>query len=111
MECSDHFPFSFRCFITCFDFGNFFDTSISFLYLLWLNDFLWFPKCSLNIFLNEPSEGFCLYPVMSKITWKIIRICCSNNPNSKRFLLCFNEKYKIATFNEDKHLQTQVSIN
>ena len=32
-----------------------------------------------------------------KITWKIIRICSSYNPNSKNCLLCLNEKYKIAT--------------
>ena len=32
-----------------------------------------------------------------KITWKVIRICCSYNPNSKHCLLCLNEKYKIAT--------------
>ena len=28
----------------------------------------------------------------SKFTWKIIRICCSYNPNTKRCLLCLNEK-------------------
>ena len=32
-----------------------------------------------------------------KITWKIDRICRSYNPNSKRCLLCLNEKYEIAT--------------
>ena len=31
-----------------------------------------------------------------KITWKIIRICLSYNPNSMRCLLCLNEKYDIA---------------
>ena len=34
----------------------------------------------------------------AKITWKIIRICCSYNPNSKRCLLCLNEKYEIAKY-------------
>ena len=32
-----------------------------------------------------------------KITWKIIRICRSYNPNSKSCLLYVNEKYEIAT--------------
>ena len=36
-----------------------------------------------------------------KITWKIIRICRSYNPNSKRCLLCLNEKYEIATYKGD----------
>ena len=33
-----------------------------------------------------------------KITWKIIRICRSYNPNSRRCLLYLNEKYEIATY-------------
>ena len=33
-----------------------------------------------------------------KITWKIIRICRSYYPNSKRCLLCLNEKYEIAIY-------------
>ena len=33
-----------------------------------------------------------------KIIWKVIRICCSFNPNSKRCLFCLNEKYEIATY-------------
>ena len=33
----------------------------------------------------------------SKITRKIIRICPFYNPNSKRCLLCLNEKYETAT--------------
>ena len=36
-----------------------------------------------------------------KIAWKIIRICCSYNPNSKPWLLCLNEKYEIATYKGD----------
>ena len=35
-----------------------------------------------------------------KITWKIITICRPYNPNSKRCLLCLNEKYEIATCKE-----------
>ena len=35
------------------------------------------------------------------ITRKIIRICRAYNPNSKRCLLCLNEKYGIATYKED----------
>ena len=31
------------------------------------------------------------------ITCKIVRICRSYNPNSKRCLLCLHEKYEIAT--------------
>ena len=31
-----------------------------------------------------------------KITWKIIRICCFCNPNSKHCFLCLNEIYGIA---------------
>ena len=33
-----------------------------------------------------------------KITWNIIRLYRSYNPNSKRCLLCLNEKYKTATY-------------
>ena len=33
--------------------------------------------------------------------WKIDRICCSYNPNSKHCLLCLNEKYEIATYKGD----------
>ena len=36
-----------------------------------------------------------------KITWKIIRMCCSLNPNSKCCLLCLNEKYEIAIHKGD----------
>ena len=46
-----------------------------------------------------------------KITWKIIRICPSYNPNSKRCLLCLNEKYEIATYKEDKLLNKRTEIN
>ena len=35
-----------------------------------------------------------------KMTWKIIRICHSYNPDSKRCLLCLNEKYEIASTKE-----------
>ena len=36
-----------------------------------------------------------------KITWKIIPICCSYNPNSNHCLLCLKEKYEIATYRGD----------
>ena len=39
-----------------------------------------------------------------KITWKIIRICRSYNPNSKRCLLCLHENYEIATYKGDNLL-------
>ena len=41
----------------------------------------------------------------SKITWKIIRICSSYNPNSKRCLLRLNEKYEIATYKGEKKIE------
>ena len=40
---------------------------------------------------------------------KIIRICRSDNPKSKRFLLRLNEKYKIATY-KDKILNKRTKI-
>ena len=45
-----------------------------------------------------------------KITWKIIRICCSYKPNSKRCLLCLNEKYKIATYKGDNFSNKRIEI-
>ena len=45
-----------------------------------------------------------------KITWKIIRICRSYNPNSKRCLLCLNEKYEIATYKGDNVLNKRTEI-
>ena len=45
-----------------------------------------------------------------KITWKIIRICPSYNPNSKRCLLCLNEKYEIATFKGNNLLNKRTEI-
>ena len=39
-----------------------------------------------------------------KITWRIITICRSYNPNSKRYLLCLIEKYEIATYKADNLL-------
>ena len=36
-----------------------------------------------------------------KVVWKVIRIFRSYNPNSKRCLLCLNEKCKIETYKED----------
>ena len=45
-----------------------------------------------------------------KITWKIIRICCSCNPNGKRCFLCLNEKYEIATYKGDKLLNKRTEI-
>ena len=45
-----------------------------------------------------------------KITWKIIRICRSYNPNSKRWLLCLNKKYEIATNKEDNLLNKRPEI-
>ena len=43
-----------------------------------------------------------------KITWNIIRLCRSYNPNSKRCLLCLNEKYEIATYKGDKLLNKKL---
>ena len=48
--------------------------------------------------------------VTPKITWKIIRICCSYNPNRKRCLLCLNEKYEIATYKGDNLLNKGTEI-
>ena len=45
-----------------------------------------------------------------KITWKIIRICRSYNPNSKHCLLCLNEKYEIATYKGDNLLNKRTEI-
>ena len=45
-----------------------------------------------------------------KITRKIIRICRSYNPNSKRCLLCLNEKYEIATYKGDNLLNKRTEI-
>ena len=45
-----------------------------------------------------------------KITWKIIRICRSYNPNSMRCLLCLNEKYEIATYKGDNLLNKRTEI-
>ena len=45
----------------------------------------------------------------SKITWKIIRICFSYDPNSKCCLLCLNEKYEIATYKEDNLLNKRTN--
>ena len=42
--------------------------------------------------------------------WKIIRICCSYNPNSKRCLVCLNEKYKIAKYKGDNLLHKRTKI-
>ena len=45
-----------------------------------------------------------------KITWRIITICRSYNPNSKRYLLCLNEKYEIATYKEGNLLNKRTEI-
>ena len=45
-----------------------------------------------------------------KIIWNIIRICRSYNPNSKRCLLCLNEKYEIATYKGDNLLNKRTEI-
>ena len=45
-----------------------------------------------------------------KITWKIIRIYRSYNPNSKRCLLCLKEKNEIATCKGDKLLNKRTEI-
>ena len=45
-----------------------------------------------------------------KITWKIIRICPSYNPNSKRCLLCLNGKYEIATYKGNNLLNKRTEI-
>ena len=41
-----------------------------------------------------------------KITRKIIRICRSYNPNSKRCFFCLNEKYEIADTEASTNLLT-----
>ena len=41
---------------------------------------------------------------------KIIRICPSYNANSKRCLLCLNEKYDIATYKGDNLLNKRIEI-
>ena len=46
----------------------------------------------------------------SKITWKIIRLCRSYNPNRKRCLLCLNEKYKIETYKADNLFNKRTEI-
>ena len=48
--------------------------------------------------------------VTPKTTWKIIRMCRSYNPNSKRCLLCLNEKYEIATYKGDNLLNKRTEI-
>ena len=45
-----------------------------------------------------------------KTTWKIIRICPSENPNSKRCLLCLNEKYEMATYKRENLLKKRAEI-
>ena len=45
-----------------------------------------------------------------KITWKIIIICRSYNPNSQHCLLCLNEKYEIATYKGDNLLNKRTEI-
>ena len=45
-----------------------------------------------------------------KTTWKIIKICRSYNPNSKRCLLCLNEKYEMATYKGDNLLKKRTEI-
>ena len=45
-----------------------------------------------------------------KLHIKIIRICRSYNPNSKRCLLCLNEKYEIATYKGDNLLNKRTEI-
>ena len=45
-----------------------------------------------------------------KTALKIIRICCSYNPNRKRCLLCLNEKYKIATYGGDNLLNKRTEV-
>ena len=46
----------------------------------------------------------------SKITWEIIRICHSYNPNSKLCLLCLNEKYEIRIYEGDNLLNDRPEI-
>ena len=46
----------------------------------------------------------------TKITWKLIRILCSYNQNSKRCLLCLNEKCKIGTYKGDNLLNERTEI-
>ena len=50
------------------------------------------------------------YSGTSKVTWKLIRICRSYNPNSKRCILCLNEKYENATYKGDNLLNKRTEI-
>ena len=45
-----------------------------------------------------------------KITRKIMRVCRSYNPNSKRCFLCLNEKYEIAKYKGDNPLNKKTEI-
>ena len=45
-----------------------------------------------------------------KITYKIIRICPSYNPTSKRCTLCLNKKYEIAANKGDNLLNERTEI-
>ena len=47
---------------------------------------------------------------LQKLHAKIIRICPSYNPNSKRCLLCLNEKYEIATYKGNNLLNKRTEI-
>ena len=51
-----------------------------------------------------------LYKGTLKITWEIIRICRSYNPNSQHYLLHLNEKYEIATHKGDNPLNKRTEI-
>ena len=45
-----------------------------------------------------------------KITGKMIRMCRLYNPNSKRCLLCLNEKYEIAKYKGNNFLSKSTEI-
>ena len=45
-----------------------------------------------------------------KVAWKIFTTCRSCNINSKRCLLCLNEKYEIATYKGDNLLNKRTDI-
>ena len=45
-----------------------------------------------------------------KITWKIFTTCRSYNINSKRCLLCLNEKHEIVIYKGDNFLNKRTDI-
>ena len=46
----------------------------------------------------------------AKLIWEIIEVCRSDNSNRKRYRLCLNEKYQIATYKEDNLFNKRTEI-